>query len=110
MSKRNEKLLLKDILESIDKIFDYTNDMSKEEFLSDEKTKDAVVRNFEVIGEAASKLSEELKAKHSDIDWKGVIGLRNVLIHDYFGVDYIIVWTIKEKFLPELKVKLKEIL
>ncbi len=63
MSKRNEKLLLKDILESIDKIFDYTNDMSKEEFLSDEKTKDAVVRNFEVIGEAASKLSEELKSK-----------------------------------------------
>lgn len=98
MSKRNEKLLLKDILESIDKIFDYTKNISKEDFLSDEKTKDAVVRNFEVIGEAASKLSEELKAKHSDIDWRGVIGLRNVLIHDYFGVDYNIVWTIKEKF------------
>ncbi len=110
MSKRNEKLLLKDILESIDKIFDYTKNISKEDFLSDEKTKDAVVRNFEVIGEAASKLSEELKAKHSDIDWRGVIGLRNVLIHDYFGVDYNIVWTIKEKFLPELKAKLRDIL
>jgi len=63
--------------------------------MTDQKTKDAVVRNFEIIREAASKLPKEFRKDNPQIDWPGVIGFRNVLVHDYFGIDYHIVWTIK---------------
>lgn len=110
MSKRSDKLLLEDILEAIDNINLYTRDFSQEQFLSDQKTKDAVVRNFEIIGEAANKLSEDFTKKNMSIDWKGVIGLRNILIHDYFGIDYNIVWNIRTIFLPMLKTNLESAL
>lgn len=110
MSKRSDKLLLEDIMEAIDNINLYTTDFSQEQFLSDQKTKDAVVRNFEIIGEAANKLSEDFSKKNLSIDWKGVIGLRNVLIHDYFGIDYNIVWNIIKNFLPNLESELKNII
>ena len=110
MSKRSDKLLLEDIMEAIENINLYTTDFSQEQFLSDQKTKDAVVRNFEIIGEAANKLSENFSKKSLSIDWKGVIGLRNVLIHDYFGIDYNIVWNIIKNFLPDLENKLKNII
>lgn len=103
MSKRPEKLLLEDILESIESILEFTSDISIERFLTDKKTKDAVVRNFEVIGEAANKLSKGLKDNNQQIDWQGIIGFRNVIVHDYFGVDYEIVWNIKNNHLPKLK-------
>ena len=110
MSKRSDKLLLEDIMEAIENINLYTADFSQEQFLSDQKTKDAVVRNFEIIGEAANKISEDFSKKNLSIDWKGVIGLRNVLIHDYFGIDYNIVWNITKIFLPDFKSKLKSII
>ena len=110
MSKRSDKLLLEDIMEAIENINLYTTDFSQEQFLSDQKTKDAVVRNFEIIGEAANKLSEDFSKKNLSIDWKGVIGLRNVLIHDYFGIDYNIVWNIIKNFLPNLESELKNII
>ena len=100
MSKRDPKLLIDDILESTLKILDYTENLTFEQFTSDSKTIDAVIRNFEIIGEAANRLPDEFKDQHNSIDWHRIKGFRNRIIHDYFGIDYSIVWQIKELFLP----------
>ncbi len=76
--------------------------MTFEQFTLDEKTADAVARNFEIIGEAANRLPDEFKAKSSTIDWDRIRGFRNRIVHDYFGIDYSIVWNIIENFLPKL--------
>ena len=102
MSKRNPNLLVEDILESCHKIMDYTKDVSFEEFIADTKTVDAVIRNFEIIGEAANRLPEEFKDLHPNIDWFRIRGFRNRIVHDYFGIDYSIVWQVKETYLPLL--------
>ena len=109
MSKRSSSLLIEDIIESANKILDYTNNLSFEEFSKDGKTIDAVIRNFEIIGEAANRLSEDFKDEHSNIDWHRIRGFRNRIVHDYFGIDYSIVWEIKELFLPNLIVTLKSL-
>ena len=100
MSKRQPKLLIEDILDSGHKILGYTKGLTFDEFLSDSKTVDAVIRNFEIIGEAANRLPDEFKDIHSNIDWHRIRGFRNRIVHDYFGIDYEIVWQIKESFLP----------
>jgi len=110
MSKRTDKLLLEDIIEAIDNIIEYTANITVEEFMANKITKDAVTRNFEIIGEAANKLSKEFKDINSHIDWQGLIGFRNILIHDYFGVDYNIVWNIKTNHLPSLKEKISHLI
>jgi uncharacterized protein with HEPN domain len=102
MSKRSVLLLLQDIQEAIQNILDYTQDLSFEDFLDDSKTKDAVVRNFEIIGEASNKLPKDFIAKNKVIDWIGMIGFRNILVHDYFGIDYEILWKIKSEHLKLL--------
>lgn len=102
MSKRDALLLLEDIIESGNKILNYTADLSFVQFIKDSKTADAVIRNFEIIGEAAKRLPEDFKEKHADIDWHRIRGFRNRIVHDYFGIDFSIVWQIKESFLPEL--------
>ena len=109
MSKREPSLLIEDIIESANKILEYTHDLSFEEFTNDSKTIDAVIRNFEIIGEAANRLPEDFKNNHSNIDWHRIRGFRNRIVHDYFGVDYSIVWEIKEMFLPNLISSLKTI-
>lgn len=109
MSKRAPTLLVEDIIDSANKILDYTNNLSFEEFTKDGKTVDAVIRNFEIIGEAANRLSEDFKDEHSDIDWHRIRGFRNRIVHDYFGIDYSIVWEIKELFLPNLIATLKSL-
>jgi uncharacterized protein with HEPN domain len=110
MSKRSPQLLLEDIIASADKILSYTNGLTYEQFLEDEKTVDAVIRNFEIIGEAANRLPEEIKEQFSDIDWHRIRGFRNRIVHDYMGIDYKIVWLIKEGFLPKLVEDIKAIL
>jgi len=110
MSKRQPKLLLEDILESAEKIIAYTQNLSYDDFIGDNKTIDAVVRNFEIIGEAASRLPDEFKDSHIEIDWHKLRGLRNRIIHHYFGIDYSIIWSIKESFLEDLIIRIKEIL
>ena len=102
MSKRDPQLLIGDIIESGQKIIHYIGDMSFESFLADSKTIDAVIRNFEIIGEAANRLPEEYKSAHEQIDWHKIRGFRNRIVHDYMGIDYEIVWQIKEHFLPGL--------
>ncbi len=102
MSKRSVILLLQDIHEAIQNILNYTKDFSFEDFLDDSKTKDAVVRNFEIIGEASNKLPKDFIATNNAIDWIGMIGFRNILVHDYFGIDYEILWKIKSEQLELL--------
>lgn len=109
MSKRSPSLLVEDVIESANKILDYTKSLSFEEFIIDGKTVDAVIRNFEIIGEAANRLPEDFKDKHSNIDWHRIRGFRNRIVHDYFGIDYSIVWEIKESFLPNLLQSLKSL-
>ena len=110
MSNRSPQLLLEDIVESANKILLYTAGLSFEEFLVDGKTVDAVVRNFEIIGEAANRLPEEIKEQYPSIDWHRIRGFRNRIVHDYMGIDYKIVWLIKENFLPSMISEIKGIL
>ena len=86
MSKREAKLLIDDIVESAHKILNYTEGQRFEDFVNDSKTIDAVVRNFEIIGEAANRLPAEFKNNHPLIDWQRIIGLRNRIVHEYFGI------------------------
>jgi len=103
MSKRAPALLIDDMLECIGKINGYLEGLTFEQFLEDNKTIDAVIRNFEIIGEAANRLPEESKNRFSDIDWQRIRGFRNRIVHDYMGIDFQIVWTVIEKYLPDLK-------
>lgn len=107
---RNYQLYIEDILESIGKILTYTKGMSFKEFSKDEKTKDAVVRNFEIIGEATRQLPEKIKTKYPEVEWKSMIDFRNVIIHEYFGIDLEIMWNIIEVKLVPLEEKIKKIL
>ena len=103
MSKRDWKILFEDILESIDKIRLYTKDVDFEKFISNPMIIDAVVRNIEIIGEASSKIPEEIKNNFSEIPWNKLKGIRNRIVHDYFGVDVNIIWEIIQKDLTGLK-------
>ena len=103
MSKRPVDLLLGDIGEAIDRIQQYTKGMSFDAFSKDRKSVDAVARNLEIIGEAATRLPEDFKNCHPDIEWHKVVGLRHRIIHEYFGIDLAIVWQILQKDLPSLR-------
>ena len=89
------------------KFFQYTDGMTFEEFANNSKTIDAVIRNFEIIGEAANRLSEDFKDSHTQIDWHRIRGFRNRIVHDYMGIDFGIVWEIRNNYLIELINSLK---
>ncbi len=91
MSKRSSDLLLLDMKEAAEKILKYTQGLSFEGFLADDKTIDAVVRNFEIIGEASLRIDEDFRLENPQIEWKKLRGFRNRIVHDYFGIDYEIV-------------------
>jgi uncharacterized protein with HEPN domain len=110
MSERDVKLLLGDIIESGNKIFDYVKSHTYENFISDNKTIDAVVRNFEIIGEATNKIPENYKVEHPHIQWNKLKGLRNRIVHDYFGVDLEIIWNIIQLNLPTLLKDIEKLL
>lgn len=107
--KRGANLYLDDITSAINKIERYTKKISFNKFKKDEKTIDAVTRNLEIIGEAVRYIPKEIKEKYSNIPWKEIIGMRNKVIHEYFGVDVDILWdTIKEDIF-DLKRKIRNI-
>ena len=109
MPSRNKDLLLDDIQAAVARICRYTAGMNREEFLSDEKTIDAVVRNLEVIGEAVRWLPTEFKAGQPQIPWSQIAGLRHRIVHDYFGLDLEIIWRVLETFVPEFSAQLAEL-
>ncbi len=100
MPKRNDKLLLTDMLEAVSSIFEYVGTMDFNSFINDKKTIDAVVRNFEIIGEASKMISEDTKTFYPMIEWREMTDFRNVLIHNYFGIDYTILWDAINNMLP----------
>ena len=102
MSKRDHLLLLQDMLEAALKIRRYTKDLDFDLFSKDDKTVDAVIRNFEIIGEAANGIDFNYKSINSGLEWNRIRGFRNRIVHDYFGIDYEIVWTIIENDLDNL--------
>ncbi len=105
--QRNNYVYIEHIKFCIDKINSFTKGVTEEEFLKDELIQDAVIRNFEVIGEAVKQLSDDFRKKYNHIPWKDIAGMRDVLIHDYLGVDLWAVWSTVVKYLPDLE---KEIL
>ncbi len=106
MSRRPVELLIEDIQEAIDKIERYVSGLDHDAFTKDEKTVDSVIRNLEIIGEAANRLPEVFKTRQSHIEWHKIVGLRHRIVHDYFGIDIEIIWHIIQKDLLELKFKL----
>ncbi len=109
MPPHEYKVYLDDILESISKIEKYTAAISYAEFSKNALIVDAVIRNLEVIGEAVKHIPIDLKKKYSYVDWKKIAGLRDILIHEYFGVDLKIIWDIVINKIPELKESIKKI-
>ncbi|MBE3576238.1 MAG: DUF86 domain-containing protein [Limnochordales bacterium] len=99
---RDDLVFVRHILEAISKIQRYTEGMSWETFSIDEKTQDAVVRQFEVIGEAAKKVSEAFRNQHPNVPWSQMARMRDVLIHHYFGVDLSVVWETVQRDIPTL--------
>lgn len=102
MSKRDILLLLDDMQQAAQKIKKYTQGLDFEMFISDDKTIDAVVRNFEVIGEAANRVDPDFRDGNPEIEWNRIRGFRNRIVHEYFGIDYEIVWSIIESYLDDL--------
>lgn len=107
---RNYLLYLEDILASVSKILNYSDDMVCKDLLMDEMRLEAIVRNFEIIGEAASKIPQDIKDKYQFIEWRKISDFRNVLAHEYFGIDYEIMWEIIKDKLPALLGSVKTIL
>ncbi len=103
-------MYLDDILLSINRISEYTEGYSFSDFKKDYKTVDAVIRNFEIIGEAAKNISIEIKDQYTNVPWNEMYLLRNKVSHEYFGVDYEIIWDIAINYLPENKKQIETIL
>jgi len=106
---RKDRIYLKHILDAIARIGEYVA-VGYEEFMAHSHWQDATVRQLEIIGEATKHLSEELRNRQADVPWRRIAGLRDVLIHDYMGVDIEAVWEVTQRNLPELETKIRDIL
>ena len=108
--RKSHKLYIEDMLDAISKIQDYAKGLSYKSFAKNALVCDAVIRNLEIIGEAAKTVPEEVKTLHPEIEWRKIAGLRDVLIHEYSGVDLRIVWDVVANKLPGLKSSIEPLL
>ena len=110
MTKRDYRDYLQDMLDSINEIEDFVGDLSFEEFRRDRKTINAVVRSIEVLGEASKRIPIALRAKHGEVPWRKMAGMRDKLIHEYSGVDVEILWKTAKDDIPPLKQLIQNVL
>ena len=110
MPHRSWGFRIADIVEAINNVLDYTDGMGYENFISDRKTIDAVIRNFIVIGEASSRLPDALVEKYPDVPWREMRDMRNIRVHEYFGIDNRVVWETIKKNLPPILPLLQKIM
>lgn len=110
MTKRADEILAADMIEHASDAIDFIGSLSFEEFCSDKKTKAAVIRCIQTIGEAASRISETVKQKNSNVPWKAIIGMRNILVHRYFNLDDEALWKVVQQDIPSLIEKLQKII
>ena len=107
MKNPDNGIFLLHIESSLQKILQYLENVTKEEFFSNPLVQDAVVRNYEIIGEATKHISDDLRIKYPDIDWRGMAGLRDILIHHYFGIDLLNVWNISQTLAADILAKIR---
>ena len=107
--EKNDFAYIEHILDSINKIEKYTDTINVYEFIDNELIQDAVIRNFEIIGEATKNISNDFRNKYANISWKKMAGMRDILIHNYLGVDLYAIWETIEKELPKLKENLLDL-
>jgi uncharacterized protein with HEPN domain len=108
--KRSSALLLYDIHQSVEKIVEFSRGISLEQLMADERTKDAILRNLQVIGEASKNLPESLIARHPEVDWSGLAGVRDIVTHRYFRLDWHLLWTSIHEELPVLEKQIRKLM
>jgi len=108
--KKDPQVFIKHILDSIDAVEHYTKNLSEDQFLRSLEKQDAIVRRVEIIGEAVRNISADFRREYPDIPWRKISGMRDKLVHEYFGVDLELVWAVVKKDLPSFKRQIKNLL